>query len=258
MPGLAHYLTVSALLFFLGLAGFISRKNIFIMFLSLELMLNGINVADSTGIGLYGTTCSAAGWEFVYNGQAQPVYFFAESGNPTTQWGLISEWGDKYYVTADPAVTPFQVVWNGKTYTFHLRQGVRFHDGTPLTPADVVFSVQRAQQPTANISVYANALGTPVAIDPLTVEFRLDKVNPVFQQHLISIAIMNKAWAEKHKVLRPLDFKNKQEGHASLNTNGTGPFPRTWMVKIPSLFKLAESIAAASSSSPSSRATCGG
>ena len=45
MPGLAHYLTVSALLFFLGLAGFISRKNIFILFLSVELMLNGINLS---------------------------------------------------------------------------------------------------------------------------------------------------------------------------------------------------------------------
>ncbi|PKL75407.1 MAG: NADH-quinone oxidoreductase subunit NuoK [Candidatus Melainabacteria bacterium HGW-Melainabacteria-1] len=45
MPGLSHYLVVSALLFFLGLAGFISRKNIFIMFLSVELMLNGINLS---------------------------------------------------------------------------------------------------------------------------------------------------------------------------------------------------------------------
>lgn len=45
MPGLAPYLTVSALLFFLGVAGFLSRKNIFIMFLSLELMLNGINLS---------------------------------------------------------------------------------------------------------------------------------------------------------------------------------------------------------------------
>jgi NADH-quinone oxidoreductase subunit K len=45
MPGLVHYLTVSAILFFLGLAGFISRKNIFIMFLSIELMLNAINLS---------------------------------------------------------------------------------------------------------------------------------------------------------------------------------------------------------------------
>jgi len=45
MPGIIHYLTVSALLFFLGLAGFIARKNIFIMFLSLELMLNAVNLS---------------------------------------------------------------------------------------------------------------------------------------------------------------------------------------------------------------------
>lgn len=45
MPGIVPYLTVSALLFFLGLAGFISRKNIFVLFLSLELMLNGINLS---------------------------------------------------------------------------------------------------------------------------------------------------------------------------------------------------------------------
>lgn len=48
MPGPVHYLTVSALLFFLGLAGFISRKNVFIIFLSLELMLNGINLSFIT------------------------------------------------------------------------------------------------------------------------------------------------------------------------------------------------------------------
>ncbi len=45
MPGITHYLTVSALLFFLGLTGFVSRKNIFSMFLSIELMLNGINLS---------------------------------------------------------------------------------------------------------------------------------------------------------------------------------------------------------------------
>lgn len=45
MIGVFHYLTVSALLFFIGMTGFIARKNVFIMFLSLELMLNGINLS---------------------------------------------------------------------------------------------------------------------------------------------------------------------------------------------------------------------
>jgi len=110
------------------------------------------------------------------------------------------------------------------TWRFKLRPGVKFHDGAPFTAEDVVFSVNRAKHPAGTFSVYANALGTPVAIDPLTVEFKLDKVNPVFLQHLDSIVIMNRAWSEANKVTRPLDFKNKEESHASFNANGTGPF----------------------------------
>ncbi|MFN8898302.1 MAG: ABC transporter substrate-binding protein [Pseudomonadota bacterium] len=110
------------------------------------------------------------------------------------------------------------------TWRFRLREGVRFHDGTPLTADDVVFSVQRATDPVSTFSVYANALGTPVALDPRTVEFRLPQVNPVFLQHLDSIFVMSRAWAEKHRVTRPLDFKSREESHASFHANGTGPF----------------------------------
>ncbi len=110
------------------------------------------------------------------------------------------------------------------SWRFKLRPGVQFHDGTPLTVEDVVFSVQRAQLPTANIAVYANAVGTPVAIDKDTVEFRLAKVNPVFLQNMDAVFIMSKAWSEKHKVTRPLDFKNREESFASFNANGTGPY----------------------------------
>jgi peptide/nickel transport system substrate-binding protein len=110
------------------------------------------------------------------------------------------------------------------TWRVKLRPNVKFHDGTPFTADDVVFSINRAKNPVSTFSVYANAVGTPVAIDPLTVEFRLEKVNPIFLQHLDSVYMMSRAWAEKHRVQRPLDFKNKEESHASFNANGTGPF----------------------------------
>ena len=48
MPNAFYFLTLSAMLFFIGMAGFIARKNVFIMFLSLELMLNGINLSFVT------------------------------------------------------------------------------------------------------------------------------------------------------------------------------------------------------------------
>src|SRR5687767_4313694 len=43
--GLEHYLTVSALLFSLGLLGVLVRRNLLIMCMSLELMLNAANLA---------------------------------------------------------------------------------------------------------------------------------------------------------------------------------------------------------------------
>jgi NADH-quinone oxidoreductase subunit K len=43
--GLEHYLVVSALLFSLGLLGVMTRRNVLIIYLSLELMLNAANLA---------------------------------------------------------------------------------------------------------------------------------------------------------------------------------------------------------------------
>jgi NADH-quinone oxidoreductase subunit K len=43
--GLEHYLIVSALLFSLGLLGVIMRRNLLVIYMSLELMLNAANLA---------------------------------------------------------------------------------------------------------------------------------------------------------------------------------------------------------------------
>ncbi len=43
--GLEHYLVVSGLLFFLGLMGVIVRRNLLVIYMSLELMLNAANLA---------------------------------------------------------------------------------------------------------------------------------------------------------------------------------------------------------------------
>ena len=43
--GLEHYLVVSALLFCLGLLGVLMRRNLLVIYMSLELMLNAANLA---------------------------------------------------------------------------------------------------------------------------------------------------------------------------------------------------------------------
>ncbi len=114
-------------------------------------------------------------------------------------------------------VTP--LLWRVK-----LRPGIKFHDGTPFTADDVVFSMQRLRDPTTPYRVYGNAVGIPKAVDPLTVVFALDKPNPIFAEHLLSLHIMSKRWCEANRVVKPLNFKEKEESFASQNANGTGPF----------------------------------
>ena len=110
------------------------------------------------------------------------------------------------------------------TWRFNLRRGVKFHDGSPFTADDVVFSYERAQHPNSQMRQYAVPVGKPRKIDDYTVEFVQDRPNPVTLEHATTIYIMSKAWALKHKVERPLDFKGKEETHASRNANGTGPW----------------------------------
>ena len=45
MIGLDAYLIVSAALFFIGAAGFVARRNVFTILMSIELMLNAVNLA---------------------------------------------------------------------------------------------------------------------------------------------------------------------------------------------------------------------
>ncbi len=42
--GLEHYLVLSAVLFFIGVAGVLTRRNAIIIFMSVELMLNSVNL----------------------------------------------------------------------------------------------------------------------------------------------------------------------------------------------------------------------
>ncbi len=109
-------------------------------------------------------------------------------------------------------------------WRFKLRQGVKFHDGTPFTADDVVFSIIRAQQPTSQVAVYANAVGTPKKVDDYTVDFEMTKINPIFMEHVQPLFILSKAWCEAHKATKPQDFKNKEEAYTALNANGTGPY----------------------------------
>ncbi len=65
-------------------------------------------------------------------------------------------------------------------YTFHLRQGVKFHNGNEMTSADVKYSMDMAvapPEPGVAVSYLANIAGTEV-VDDYTVRVNMSKVDP--------------------------------------------------------------------------------
>lgn len=123
-----------------------------------------------------------------------------------------------------PSLATAWTIVDDTTWRFTLRKGVKFHDGSPFTADDAVFSIERAQQPTSQLAQYARALGKASKIDDYTIELKQDKPNPLLLEHLNTIYIMSRAWCIAHHVEKPLDFKAKEETFAARHANGTGPY----------------------------------
>lgn len=81
--------------------------------------------------------------------------------------------------------TSWDVSSDGRTYTFKLRQGVKFHDGTPLNAAAVKFTFDRIMDP-ATQSRWANQLIGPYdssqVVDDQTIQVKLkDSYGPFLE-----------------------------------------------------------------------------
>lgn len=109
-------------------------------------------------------------------------------------------------------------------WTFNLRKGVTFHDGSALTAEDVAFSFERALHQASDFKEQAKSVVTVEVIDDYTVKLKTDGANPILPNQLTSIYIMDKGWAETNNVMSPQDFKAEEETYAVRNANGTGPF----------------------------------
>ncbi len=109
-------------------------------------------------------------------------------------------------------------------WTFKLRQGVKFHDGSDFTAEDVVFSFERAKHEASDYKEQAKNVVSVEVIDDYTVKLVTDGPNPILPNQLTSIYMMDKGWSEANNVVAPQDFKAKEETFAVRNSNGTGPF----------------------------------
>ncbi|MBD3160498.1 MAG: hypothetical protein GF346_00130 [Candidatus Eisenbacteria bacterium] len=66
-----------------------------------------------------------------------------------------------------------------RTYTFTLRPGVRFHDGTPLTPEDVRYSLERCLLPDDDVACMVQSYLVHVRGAPAFLEGRADRIEGI-------------------------------------------------------------------------------
>jgi len=114
--------------------------------------------------------------------------------------------------------TDWKISPDGLTYTFKLQPGVRFHDGSPLTSADVKASYDKIVAPPAGVvSVRKNAytaIERVEAPDPGTVIFKLKFPSASLLANLAS------PW----NVIFPKKYLDQDPNYFKTRVVGSGPF----------------------------------
>ncbi|WP_137127294.1 ABC transporter substrate-binding protein [Roseomonas sp. HF4] len=96
----------------------------------------------------------------------------------------------------------FTVTNDGRRYTFRLRQGIKFHDGTDLTAEDVVYSMERILAVKKGAyPLFATLIdpGTTKAADRVTVEFNLKSASAIFAATTHDIYVVNSALLRRNE-----------------------------------------------------------
>ena len=125
---------------------------------------------------------------------------------------------DKFPEVEGDLAQSWEVAPDLMSFTFKLQPNVKFHDGTPLTSADVKATYERMRNPPQGVVSTRQAtfadIGTIETPDPLTVVFKMKNVNAAMLEHFASP--WNVIYSAKDLAADPAAPRTK--------INGTGPF----------------------------------
>ena len=109
-------------------------------------------------------------------------------------------------------------------WRFNLRKGVQFHDGTPFTADDVIFSYERAKSDGSDMKTYVGPVKEIRKITDHQIDIITSTPFPILPELFTHFDIMSKKWCEANNAVKPVDRRKGIENAASFRSNGTGPF----------------------------------
>jgi peptide/nickel transport system substrate-binding protein len=146
--------------------------------------------------------------------------------------------------------------WDGDlTWTFMLRQGVKFHNGEPFNAEAVVYSFNRMADPeTSMLAGRLDNMASITAIDDWTVEIKTKEPDPIFDARLRELPIGPPKWTEENPDLvatiligtgpyKFVEFKRGEDFKMTANEDYWGELPHIKDITI--LFRTEPSVRAA-------------
>jgi len=120
--------------------------------------------------------------------------------------------------------TEWKMLDDPRVWEFKLRRNVRFHDGTPFTARDVVFSINRARGQYSDIKSRLASVEEVRVVDDHTLHIQTKGPNLVLPNNMVNFFIMSEQWSKANNAESVSDPTRRAENGATRALNGTGAY----------------------------------
>ncbi len=178
-------------------------------------------------LGLGSASAGAVTFKYAFQGDLNALDAYTINETFTTgamtnvMEGLVAR--DKNLQIVPQLATSWEVI-DPLKWRFHLRQGVKFHNGEPFNADDVIFSLDRVRSANSQIKSRVPGDMKAVKVDDYTVDFILTSPNPILNAEWDSWHIWSKPYCEKEGCTEVQSLKATGLAPFALKSNGTGPF----------------------------------
>jgi peptide/nickel transport system substrate-binding protein len=133
----------------------------------------------------------------------------------------------------------YEVGDDNLSYTFHLHEGVRFHDGSELTAEDVKYTFDTYSQPGNTVASRFNGMRDVDVIDRYTVRVNMESVNASFLRSACEVPIVPMAY---HQSVGVDGFRTAPIGTGAFRVSEWRPAEYTELVAFPDHFRGAPKV----------------